>query len=575
MWAWRIPRKSQPTANVDLGFTPAISLIPVIQVRASTPSSTSNSPSPATEQAYFLAFPAPALPVADLVHGFDPDKEAANLVQGPWLELHQNFASFTLHALRVRDRPFDKLVQSSGEWAGRDMLTCLVNYRSVTESLFEYFPKDPMHLNASVPGQIWDQLSSDFDLMLKQMTSILSDSTTHEQIFACRGTIAQQLLDVLQDVLDSTSDFTSKALLSKALLKLSRKCGLHPTCFSLSELKKMGHQIAGGGFGDVWRGLVGDQTVAVKSVRIFLEEDVQAALKQFGREALIWRQLCHPNLLPFLGLYTLDGRLCLVSPWMENGHLQQFLKKAPSDIDQLSLIMDVALGLEYLHTNNVVHGDLKAPNVLVTSSGRACIADFGLSSIIDVLSVQFTNSSQSVRGGTVRYQAPELLSGDSSNHFASDVYAFACLCYEIFTRKLPFFEIVNDITVGIKVIAGLRPSRPPEIIPDNIWMLLEDCWLQECSDRPTMAQIIQRLGGPSISMRKRQFGVDWDETCSARFRRSAQTWPSVLPSANAIERYIKTVDNPRFLPVYNRTLSGSFRRKSERVHTAFTSPKFI
>ncbi|KAJ7794346.1 kinase-like domain-containing protein, partial [Mycena olivaceomarginata] len=135
--------------------------------------------------------------------------------------------------------------------------------------------------------------------------------------------------------------------LSKTLLKLSRKCGLHPTCFALSELKKMGHQIAGGGFGDY-----------VSLILNYYLHDI--SVQQFGREALIWQQLSHPNVLPFLGLYTLDGRLCLVSPWMENGHLQQYLKKARSDIDRLSLIMDVALGLEYLHANNVVHGDLKA-----------------------------------------------------------------------------------------------------------------------------------------------------------------------------------------------------------------------
>lgn len=95
------------------------------------------------------------------------------------------------------------------------------------------------------------------------------------------------------------------------------------------------------------------QTVAVKSIRIFLEEDVETALKvradpkfflyaksfqEFGREALIWRQLSHPNLLPFFGLYTLDGRLSLASPWMENGHLQQYLKGWSRDIDRVSLV---------------------------------------------------------------------------------------------------------------------------------------------------------------------------------------------------------------------------------------------
>lgn len=64
------------------------------------------------------------------------------------------------------------------------------------------------------------------------------------------------------------------------------------------------------------------------------------AFQEFGREALIWRQLSHPNLLPFYGLYYLDSRLCLVSPWMENGHLLEFLRNAPLDTNRLSLVSE-------------------------------------------------------------------------------------------------------------------------------------------------------------------------------------------------------------------------------------------
>jgi serine/threonine protein kinase len=64
-------------------------------------------------------------------------------------------------------------------------------------------------------------------------------------------------------------------------------------------------------------------------------------IQEFGREALIWRQLCHPNLLPFFGLYYLDNRLCLVSPWMENGNVMEFLKKAPPSANRLSLVSSV------------------------------------------------------------------------------------------------------------------------------------------------------------------------------------------------------------------------------------------
>ncbi|KAJ7126292.1 kinase-like domain-containing protein, partial [Mycena epipterygia] len=278
--------------------------------------------------------------------------------------------------------------------------------------------------------------------------------------------------------------------LSKALIRLSRASGLHPKCFALSGLVTVGKQVAAGAFSDIWKGLVHGQSVSIKMVRLFRDSDVEAVLKEFGREALLWRQLSHPNLLPFFGLYYLESRLCLVSPWMENGHLLEFLRNASADTDRLSLILDVVMGLEYLHTEQVVHGDLKATNILITPSGRTCIADFGLSTITDAVSLRFTHSTTNVQGGTARYQAPEVLSGERPNHYGSDIYAFACVCYEILTGKAPFFEILNDIIVSIRVIAGDRPSQPEVTVCDTIlWILLQDCWQQNPDIRPSTQQI--------------------------------------------------------------------------------------
>lgn len=95
--------------------------------------------------------------------------------------------------------------------------------------------------------------------------------------FDIHATMCIRLL--FSQLLDLPHECRSKPLLWKALLRLSRKSGLHPTCFNLSRLEKVGQQMAGGGFGDIWRGLVDGQTVAVKSIRIFLEEDVQTASK--------------------------------------------------------------------------------------------------------------------------------------------------------------------------------------------------------------------------------------------------------------------------------------------------------
>ncbi|KAJ6617375.1 hypothetical protein B0H10DRAFT_2384659 [Mycena sp. CBHHK59/15] len=183
------------------------------------------------------------------------------------------------------------------------------------------------------------------------MALILREPETYKTFLDCRGTLAQQLLDLVQDYVYSTarrsvdydSSSTVRPLLFKALIRLSRASGLHPRCFALSGLETSGHQVAAGGSGDIWKGLVRGQSVSVKVMRIFQKADVEAALKEFGREALIWRQLSHPNLLPFFGLYYLNARLCLVSPWMVNGNILEFLRKdLVSYADRVSLISDVA-----------------------------------------------------------------------------------------------------------------------------------------------------------------------------------------------------------------------------------------
>ncbi|KAF7330803.1 Protein kinase domain-containing protein [Mycena venus] len=444
-----------------------------------------------------------------------------NVHQGPWFEIHRSFVTYVLHTVGLNEGPSNEIAQLSKQWSDWDVLTSLANHRSVVQILFGYL-KDSPKLPPNFSMNVSDRLTEDISRVVDQMDSVLSDRTTYKGFLSCRGSVAQQLLDLLQDLLDSDESLRCRPLLSKALIRLSRECELHPTCFTLSGVKKVGQQVAGGGFGDIWKGLVGGQNVAVKSMRVFRDDDVKASLKKLGREALIWRQLSHPNLLPFFGLYELDDRPCLISPWMDNGDLKDFLNNAPSDLDPVSLTADVVMGVDYLHNNNIVHGDLKAANILVSPSGRACISDFGLSSIVDALSLKLTLSSHNARGGTPRYQAPELLLSENPNDFGTDVYALACVGYEILTGKVPFFEILKDAAVIVKVVVeGARPSRLDVISSEELWSLLDDCWHQEPDKRPTTTVILQRLTQQPIGAKIKQSPPDWDDTYSARFRRQA------------------------------------------------------
>ncbi|KAJ7828965.1 kinase-like domain-containing protein, partial [Mycena leptocephala] len=204
-------------------------------------------------------------------------------------------------------------------------------------------------------------------------------------------------------------------------------------------------------------------------------------------------------------------------------------------------ILDVGLGLEHLHEQNIVHGDLKAINILVTPSRRACIADFGLSSIANAMTLRFTHSTAHAQGGTARYQAPELFRGERPSHFGSDVYAFAGVCYEILTGKVPFHELPNDMTVMFSVAEGKRPSQPLSCSGttalESLWELLQSCWEGKAEMRPAAPQIVQRLVGPRIGATTTSSTTDWDTTFTSKFRRLLQAQP-LLPSATEIEALI-------------------------------------
>ncbi|KAJ6526934.1 hypothetical protein DFH09DRAFT_164786 [Mycena vulgaris] len=419
------------------------------------------------------------------------------------------------------DRRFNDFRIGISTWKTWDVTTSLIHFRSVLSVTLQFSKllkdEDLPHslINAAV--------HTDILCICAQIAAVLRDPLAYEEFLKAQNENAQKLLDLLQDLLDYPFlDAGIRPVILKALLKLSTTSRQHPRCFALSDLHLEGQQVAAGSFSDVWKGLVHSETVSVKVMRVYQEADVEALAKGFYHEALIWRQLSHPNLLPFFGVYYLEDTKCrlgLVSPWMENGNIARYLRDNPAGINRLTLVLDVALGLEHLHSLKLVHGDLKAINVLVTRSGRAVLADFGLSSVADS-KILLLSTSTLKTGGTARWHAPELFAG-SLNSFASDVYAFACVCYEIFTGNHPFHELVNDVAVMYQVMQGSRPKQQSSI-PDEVWNLMVECWKPEPEQRPSADEIVFRLRDRPIDATPTDAASDWDPWYTSKFRSSLE-----------------------------------------------------
>ncbi|KAG8708317.1 hypothetical protein FRC11_006569, partial [Ceratobasidium sp. 423] len=255
---------------------------------------------------------------------------------------------------------------------------------------------------------------------------------------------------------------------------------------------------AGGGACDVYKwklyksSPVGTLTipVAIKTLRCLsqsrTEAEVKAKLpKRAAKELLTWLQLDHPNILPLLGLAIFNDGLSMVSPWMSNGNLSEYLRKNKnSTADRIAFCEQIRAGLVYIHGKNMVHGDLKAVNIMVSRRGTVMITDFGNAMLKD-LALLFAPTT--TFGMTYQYAPPELLTAQQTPVATkeSDVYSFGM---EILSGEIPFLGKLPSWLVMQASQRKLVLSQP-STIDDDMWSILLACWAYDPSKRPHISSI--------------------------------------------------------------------------------------
>ncbi|KAJ7047567.1 kinase-like domain-containing protein [Mycena alexandri] len=234
----------------------------------------------------------------------------------------------------------------------------------------------------------------------------------------------------------------------------------------------------------IYEGLyLGREKVAIKVVRAVSSNE--SSLRRFKRECEIWKALWNidrgKHVLPFYGFCQEDG------PFPHPVAGKWYCPDAKG----------VALGLQVLHsmTPPVVHGDLKASNIVIDHIGNPLIADFGLSRIVeDITGIPFSQS----RGvsDSYRWFAPEVCIGQGVLSMSSDVYAYGMTVLEIFTHEQPYNNIKHTTEVVIRSAKGEHPPRPTSEavlrrgLNDDMWILLNNLWNPEPSQRPTIEQVL-------------------------------------------------------------------------------------
>jgi serine/threonine protein kinase len=314
-----------------------------------------------------------------------------------------------------------------------------------------------------------------------------------------------ELLDCALNTAQLTTDLYRQCL--RALREICGLTGTLPSTYMLAEglTKSDAVPAASGGFADVWRGIYCDTKVGIKSLRVYRGDNQETLKQAFCREIVTWKRLVHENILPLTGVSTTLFPFCMISPWMDNGNLIDYVRSNPAT-NRVTLLLGVVKGLEYLHSYDIIHGDLKGANILINESKRACLADFGLTTTMSSLGILNASTLVSRRSGAVRWMAPELLdpevfgmpsSPNLSFSTTSDVYALAMIVIELFTENKPFHEFPNEPSVIVKVINGERPTRPDKSdilgLSDQVWELVQTCWCQDSGRRPGISSVLDRL----------------------------------------------------------------------------------
>ncbi|KAM7266718.1 hypothetical protein ACFE04_004615 [Oxalis oulophora] len=275
----------------------------------------------------------------------------------------------------------------------------------------------------------------------------------------------------------------------------------------LEELRELGS----GTFGTVYHGKWRGSDVAIKRIKKSCftgrSSEQERLTLEFWREAEILSKLHHPNVLAFYGVVQdgPGGTLATVAEFMVNGSLRHVLLSKERHLDRrkrLIIAMDAAFGMEYLHSKNIVHFDLKCDNLLVNLKDPArpiCkVGDFGLSKM-----KRNTLVTGGVRG-TLPWMAPELLNGSSSKVSEKvDVFSFGIVLWEILTGEEPYANMHYGAIIGGIVNNTLRPLVPS--FCDSEWQLLmEQCWAPDPVVRPSFTEIARRLRVMSAACQTKQ-----------------------------------------------------------------------
>ncbi|XP_070987389.1 LIM domain kinase 1-like isoform X1 [Oncorhynchus clarkii lewisi] len=221
--------------------------------------------------------------------------------------------------------------------------------------------------------------------------------------------------------------------------------------------------------------------------------------RTFLKEVKVMRCLDHPNVLKFIGVLYKDKRLNFIAEYIKGGTLRETIKKMDTNYpwnQRVSFAKDIAAGMSYLHSVNIIHRDLNSYNCLVRENNSVVVADFGLARLMVEDKIQDKSLLQKKPDRRKRYtvvgnpywMAPEMIHGKSYDEKV-DIFSFGIMLCEIIGRvnaDPDYLPRAHDF--GLNVTGFLEHFCPPDCPPAFFPMAALCCDL-DAEKRPAFTKL--------------------------------------------------------------------------------------
>jgi serine/threonine protein kinase len=276
-------------------------------------------------------------------------------------------------------------------------------------------------------------------------------------------------------------------------------------CFTKGDIDRMTNNyrtsLGSGAFGEVYEGVLDDgNTVAVKRF-------IHNVKENFAKELIVHREINHKNVVGLIGCCEEENALMLVTEYVANGNLSDFLHNnnghIPFDV-RLRIAIECAEALAYMHSHmytQVIHGDIKPGNILLDRNFHAKLSDFGISRLANADKTLHTKNVI----GSIGYMDP-LFALDGRLTVKYDVYSFGVVLLELITRKKAttvvdnvniVYAFTNSLASGVRGVrgmfdAGIANKNNMKIFESDS-KLAGECLKMERSKCPEMIDVVERL----------------------------------------------------------------------------------